>query len=182
MPDWPIPGTWDGTEGGVYSTSTALLGLNATAAAATGVFGTNNLGIFVPMRLARTVTVYKMAAGGGTTGTGNFDLGIYDRFGNRIVSFGAQAKTTTAQEYILNITDTQVGPGLFYMGMSVSSGTDTFVMLTPTGTSPVPLQKARLYGTLQAASAYTLPATVTYAARTTTTGVIPAIACYLRSY
>lgn len=177
MSDWPIPGTWDRTEGGFWSTATSLDGLN-TASFSTTAWPAANLAIFVPMRLARRVTVYKLVTGSGTTANGNYDVGIYDRFGKRIVSSGATAKTS-GTENVVDIADTLLGPGLYYLAMAADD-TDNYVLSTPAGTSPVPLQKARMYGTLEMASAYTLPDPATFAARTT--GLIPAIGAYMRPY
>jgi hypothetical protein len=179
MPDWPVPGTFDLTESGCYSTSIALMGLNQTAAASVA-WPTANMAIFVPMRIASPVMVYKMVVGAGATAAGNFDVGIYDRNGNRRVSSGSTAKGSSV-EHVLDVADTWLGPGLYYLAMS-ANGTNNYIMLTPTGTAPVPLQKARLYGTLEAASAFALPDPVTMVARTGTGGLIPAIAAYFRPY
>lgn len=162
MADFPFH-AMDLVGGGHYSTGTALLGLNDVQASSTG-WPAANLAIFIPMRLAVPATLYKLAIGAGATATGNFDVGVYDRFGNKIVSSGATAKGANT-DHILDVTDTRLGPGLYYLAMS-ADGTDNYLMITPSGTSPVPLQKARLYGTLEAATAYTLPSTVTMVART----------------
>jgi hypothetical protein len=116
------------------------------------------------MRVPVPVTVYKIISGAGLTGAGNFDVGIYDRNGNRLVSSGATAKGAST-EHVLDITDTRIGPGLYYLAMA-ADGTNNYTMITPSGTSPVPLQKTRLAGVLAAESSYVLPATVTYAACT----------------
>lgn len=163
--------------GGVYSTGTALVGLSGTPAASTA-WPAANQAIFVPMRLAVPVIVYKMAMGAGLTAAGNFDIGIYDATGKRLVHSGATAKLSTVEQ-VIDITDTRLGPGLYYLALA-ADGTNNYVMVTPSGSSPVPLQKARLWGTLQMATAYTLPDPATFAARDA--AVIPAIAAYLRPY
>lgn len=168
----------DLSEGGVISTLTSLVGVMGGTAPASTAWPAANTAIFVPMLVAQPLTVYKLAIGSGAVSAGNFDVGIYDRFGNLIVSSGATAKATSA-EIIADITDTRLGPGLYYMALAADD-TDNYFMITPSGTSPIPLQKARLCGTLQMASAYTLPNPATMVARTT--AVIPMIAAYTRGH
>jgi hypothetical protein len=144
----------------------------AAAAAASSAWPAANRALFVPFRVPVPVTVYKMAVGAGATAAGNFDVGIYDSIGNRLVSIGATAKGASV-EHILNITDTLLLPGLYYMGMA-ADGTNNYI-----GISLGQLAFAKLLGMRQMASAYTLPSTATYA--TMTTGYVPSISCYLRS-
>jgi hypothetical protein len=178
MPDFPTShGGLTLEAGGVYSTATGLSGVNVTASAS-AAWPSANLAIFVPWQLARRVTVYKLATGAGATAAGNFDIGIYDAGGNRIVSSGSTAKGSSV-EHVIDIADTKIGPGLYYLAMS-ANGTNNYVLLTPSGTSPVPLQKVRLYGVLNMATAFVLPATATFAAATN--GVVPNIAAFLRPY
>lgn len=152
-----------------------LVGMN-TGGGASAAWPSANLAIFIPIRLTAPVTVYKMAIGAGATAAGNFDVGIYDIGGNRLVSSGATAKGASV-EHILNVTDTRIGPGLYYLAMS-ADGTNNYILITPSGTSPVPLQKTRAYGVLAMATAYPLPATATLAAATV--APFPNIAAYLR--
>lgn len=163
--------------GNVLSTTGALNGLNQSFVASTA-WPSANLAIFVPIRVASPCTVYKLAIGAGTTAAGNFDVGLYDSAGNKLVSSGATAKGASV-EHILDVTDTRIGPGLYYLAMS-ADGTNNYMGITPTGSSPVPLQKARLYGTLEMATAYTLPTTAAMVARTVP--FIPTMAAYLRPY
>lgn len=147
------------------------MGLYHTAPASTA-WPASNRAIFVPVRLDRQVTVYKMVAGGGVTATGNYDVGIYDRFGNRLVSSGATAKPSSA-ETVFDVTDTPIGPGLYYLAMA-ADGTQNIICFAPS------IQVARAAGILQMATAYTLPDPATYAA--CAAAVVPAIAAYFRSY
>jgi hypothetical protein len=156
----------------------ALACLNGVAPTSTA-WPSANHAFYIPWRVPVPVTVYKMATGSGaTTGSNNFDVGIYDCFGNRLVSSGATAKGNSV-EHIIDVTDTRIGPGLYYLAMSADN-TGNYVMVTPAGTSPVPLQKVRLYGVLQQASAYTLPNPATFAASTQVT--IPSVSVWFRYY
>lgn len=133
-----------------------------------------NDALFVPFRVPTAVTVYQMACGTGTGTAGNFDLGIYDAGGNRLVSTGSTAKTTATSERIVNVTDTTLLPGLYYLAMA----TDGVTNYLQAG-SGLNLGFGKLLGMRKTASAFALPATVTYATITAT--YIPIIAAYFRS-
>lgn len=178
MADFPAPPFLYNEAAGVISTASALGGSLSNAAAASTAWPSANLAIFVPFRLRAPVVVCKLVTGAGATAAGNFDVGIFDAQGNKIVSSGATAKGASVEQ-ISDITDTQIGPGVYYLAMA-ADGTNNYEMVVPTGTSPVPLQKTRLYGVVQMATAYTLPATATFAAATN--APIPAIAAYLLPY
>lgn len=177
MSDWPNRGLLVPGEPGFVSTNSSLLGLNTTAIASTA-WPSANYAAFVPIRLSRPYTAYKMVVGAGATAAGNFDVGLYDRYGNRLVSSGATAKGAST-EHVLDITDTRIGPGLYYMALA-ADGTNNYVSITPSGTAPVPLQKTRAYGVLGMAAAYTLPDPATFAAAAF--AQVPAIAVLLRPY
>lgn len=136
-----------------------------------------NLAIYLPVRIQSPVTVYKITIGCSGTAGGNFDVGIYDRAGNRRVSSGSTARSASS-EVVCDIADTRLGPGLYYAALAADS-TDTYVMVTGAGTAPVPTQRARLVGALQESSAFALPATATFAA--CGYGVLPTMSLHLRS-
>lgn len=146
--------------------------LTGTAFAGNG-WPASSRALFVPFRLAFPATVYQMACGTGTGTTGNFDLGIYDSGGNKIVSTGSTAKTTASSERIVNITDTLLLPGLYYLAMA-TDGTTNYLSVVPGN-----LGFCKLLGMRQMASAFALPTTATYA--TMSTAYLPAISAYLRS-
>lgn len=113
-----------------------------------------------------------MVFGSGTTAGGNCDVGIYDHEGNRLVSSGATARGAS-NETICNITDTLLYPDIYYMAMA-HDGTSNIVGFAPG------VQRARLCGVLQMASAYVLPDPVTFAA--VTVSWVPSIAIYGAGY
>lgn len=177
MPEFPsVKGLTFG-HGSVLSTATALLGLGVLAAS-DAAWPSANLAIFIPVRVATPVTICKIIVGAGATATGNFDVGIYDAAGNRLVSSGATAKGTNT-EHVIDITDTTIGPGLYYIALSAST-TNNYVRYVPGGTTPVPESMARLSGSLEMATAHPLPSTATFAARAT--GYLPAVALIPRGY
>lgn len=134
-----------------------------------------NRAIFTPFRVPVPVTVYKLACATNTGTTGNFDLGIYDQAGNLIVSTGSTAKTTASSERVVDITDTLLLPGMYYLAM-VTDGTTNYVGYT-TGIPNLGIVKQ--FGVRQMNSAFALPSTATFA--TVASAVIPTVAAYLRS-
>lgn len=174
MADFPDVQALESIQGDILSVASLL----AAGSSGSTAWPSANLAIFVPVRLAVPRTVYKIIIGAGSVAGGNFDVGIYDSGGNRLVSSGATARSATT-EHVLDITDTVIGPGTFYLAMA-ADGTDAYRLFTPSGTSPVPLQKTRLIGVMGVATSYVLPATVTFAAATL--APYPQIIALLRPY
>lgn len=131
-----------------------------------------NRAIYIPFRIPCPMIAYQMVVGCGATASGNFDVGIYDYAGNRLVNSGAQSKVASA-EVICNITDTPLGPGSYWMAMSV----DSTAAIIAASTAGVSLSK--FLGVMTQDTAYTLPATATFA--TANTVVIPAMSVWLRA-
>lgn len=127
------------------------------------VWPSANLAIYVPLRIPSRVVVQALWFSSNTTGTGNVDMGLYDATGAAVISATAAAKTASASEQVFNVTDTTVGPGLYYIALASNSGTDTFYRWTLTA----PLALA--YGVLYETSAYPLPATATWTTSQTQT-------------
>lgn len=155
-----------------------LHGRGASSTAAAAAWPSANTAYFLPFFIHSPWIARKMACGCGTTGSNNVDMGIYNVDGVRLVSSGAVARVASSEVYG-DITDTLLMPGWYYMAL-VCNATANIVFATPSGTSPVPLQKARLSGVLQMASAYTLPATATFAALSS--AIIPAVSIYGAPY
>lgn len=175
MADWPT----DFTRGDFFVDSLSVWGeVGPNALDGAGLTSTAwpnaNDALFVPIAVPVPVTVYQMACGTGTGTTGNFDLGIYDVGGNLLVSTGSTAKTTANVERVVNVTDTVLLPGLYYLAMSVD---DTGAYQAPASIGNVGFVK--LLGMRLVSTAFALPSTVTLA--TVTSTVIPCISAYLRS-
>lgn len=130
-----------------------------------------NQAILVPFRVGRPVTICKLGVATGTTPAGNFDLGIYDEGGNRLVSSGAQAKQASALQ-VIDIADLLIGPGRYYLAMA-ADGTNNYFMTN------YPLTTPRMMGVQAASSAYPLPASITWGGVLAGT-LVPAVCAYLR--
>ena len=91
-----------------------------------------NRSVFFPFRLAVHRTAVKLFLVNGATINGNIDVGIYTSEFQRIVSAGstAQSGANAIQEF--DITDTDLSPGLYYLGFSGNSATGTVFTLLPT--------------------------------------------------
>jgi len=129
-----------------------------------------NRALFLPFRLPMPAMATRMCVGIGAT-TGNFDVGIYDRFGNRLVSSGSQTKPTASAEQIVDITDTYLQAGLYFMALAANSA-DTFARAAPTNVG-----MCKLIGMREMASAFALPATATFA--TVSSAYVPMVGVYL---
>lgn len=148
------------------------LGPGIKTGVATGVAWPGaNVALYVPFRVAYPVTVYKMCIGTGVTAGGNFDLGIYDEAGTKLVSTGATARSAQV-DHVVDVTDTTLRPGLYYLAQACD-GTNNFAMYN------LAARYCQMLGMRKQSTAYTLPATATFAT-VDTTGV-PLIAAYLRS-
>lgn len=132
-------------------------GFLASGSLSANTWPSANRALFVPFRVQSRITVTKAFWVNGGAVSGNVDIGIYSEGGARLVSSGsiAQANINLYQE--VDITDTQLGTGLFFMALAVDNGTAQFVRRT---TSTIFLTPSRVY---QMASAFVLPATATFA-------------------
>jgi hypothetical protein len=155
-----------------WSLGTAIRSLHHSTGFASGAWPTANKAVFVPFRLPRQYTAYKMMVGQGATAAGNFCCGIYDEWGNRLVTSGATAKAASA-EAVIDITDTEIGPGLYFMALS-ADGTNNYMQFSAANAG---CNKA--VGMREMTTAYVLPNPATFA--TITSVQVPQMGVYLRS-
>lgn len=120
-------------------------------------WGTANRAIYVPIRVPSRVMVRQLAVGQGSTSTGNIDIGLYDATGTRLASTGSQTKLSSVLQ-VHDVTDTIIGPGLYYLAVNNDTTTDTILSAT------VAAVVVAGFGILtQAVGAVTLPSTATWA-------------------
>ena len=116
-----------------------------------------NLAIYVPLRVVSRVVVKQLWLAATATGTGNADCGVYNSGGTRLVSAGSTARVAAVAEQVFDVTDTTIGPGLYYWALSCSNNTDQVKSLVPV--APLPAA----WGVLsEALGSVTLPATATW--------------------
>jgi hypothetical protein len=129
MPDFPLE-LVRVNQGRIFTSSPECLGDSHLVAAigaisAGNTWPTANRAIFLPFEIYQPYTVVKMSITNGATASGNFDIGIYDYKGNRRVSSGSTAQTGTATPQTVDITDTLLLPGLYYMALVFDNTTGT---------------------------------------------------------
>lgn len=189
MPDFPDAGghefpavMWPGhpdSLGQFY-----LPGSNTYGAAAVP---TQNRGFLIPFIVSKTVTIARMGVLNGATVNGNFDVGIYDSSFRLIVSAGATAQSGANNAQFVNIADTVLNPGFYYMAFSQSSATGTYQQMPTLDAAAGWLaainagQAAALMGVLVMAAAHPLPATFTAAAPSAAGDDVPPFVFLYRS-
>ncbi len=121
-------------------------------------FPTANLAILIPFQLPESTQVAQLFWHNGAAVSGNVDMGIYTADGRRLVSTGSTAQAGTSTHQAVDITDTILGPGLFYMAIALDNTTGT--LFSGALGSAV---GAKVLGMAQMASAFPLPTSVTFA-------------------
>lgn len=173
MPVSPILTPWSPESLGSAAPAIArTLGLVASAA-----WFSANLAFYYPFRLSSWATAYQLLFWVGATSSGNIDVGIYDSQLNRIVSAGSTAMSATVntvQE--INITDTVLPPGDYFIG-GVCSNTTGTVFLTSLADESI-LSAMPIY---EEANALPLPNPATPVVSTQSTPPIVAIGIQFRS-
>jgi hypothetical protein len=160
MSDWPaiilIPGplvvasTY--SAGGMGGAFGGTIGLGSS-----GAFIAANRAMYQPFRLTRSFLVQVLGILNGGTVSGNIDVGIYDVAGTRLVSSGSTPQAGTSAVQSFNVTDTWIGPGLFYHAVAMDNATGQLSRVGPTTNVNIAL------GLAQEASAFPLPANATFA-------------------
>lgn len=147
--------------------------VNPTSAA---VYPTADLAIYIPVRVKHSVVVRKMAVSNGSAVAGNVDLGIFDAAGTKRVSTGLTAQSGTTTEQVIDVTDTTLGPGLYYLAVTATSASAT--MYRDANAAPIPAANGVLTQQLGAGAA--LPATATWVVPQTL-AYVPLIAAMLEA-
>lgn len=114
-----------------------------------------NVGIAMPLTVHYPVTVYKLWYSTGTV-AGNVDMGIYDENYNLVVSSGATAMANPNSIQVLDIVDTNLSRGRYYLAISASSSTATFGRYNSSFIGYI-----RSQGVTRQTSAHPLPSTFT---------------------
>jgi len=120
-------------------------------------WGTQYRAIYVPIRVTAACVVLKLGYLSAATGTGDMDLGLYNSAGARLVSTGTITKDNSSAVVGVDITDTTISPGLYYLALNNASTTDTYCATALS--APIPCA----YGVLvEELASVTLPATASW--------------------
>ncbi len=94
-----------------------------------------NVGVFIPFTIPEPVTFTKMFWGNGSAVAGNIDVGLFDESGTRLVSIGTTAQATVSTIQVVDITDTTLARGRWYLGMTsdTSGATQKVLQAVPVG-------------------------------------------------
>jgi hypothetical protein len=130
--------------------------LGNVIAYAVGGYIASNRAVYRPLVLPSTQRLTSVAVHCTTTGSGTFDLGIYDAAGTtRLQSMGSTSLAAGVNTWTLTTPLLIPGGELFWLGMSCSTNTATFIR------QATPLVMLRPMGVTQEATAHPLPATAT---------------------
>ena len=94
---------------------TMLVGGGGGAASANWIAA--NVVIFIPFRVIEAITITKLFWSNGAAVAGNLDAGIYDTSSNLLVSTGTTAQAGTTNAQVVDVTDTTIGRGVYYMAL-----------------------------------------------------------------
>ena len=149
-----------------------LLLVRKTTFNSSSAWTTANRAIFIPFTVEQTVTAYQIAVENGATLNGNLDVGIYDLNGNRLVSSGTTAQAGVSVMQSIDITDTVLTPGYYFLAMSTDSTTATYIGSATVGGTG---EYLRSLGIQEQLTAFVLPNPATFANPAATTTVVPNI-------
>ena len=142
------------------SMGTGIIGLGGVTliSVTSAVYPTANLALFIPFVLTKPKTVLQLFSFTGGTKSGNIDMAIYSEDGTKLTSAANVAQGTINVLQVFDITDIQIGPGVFYLAVVLDNTTGTLRR----GILTVNIMGASL-GMAEMAAAYPLPATAVFA-------------------
>jgi hypothetical protein len=156
---------------GSFESLGAASGRILIGAANSQAFTTANRIFYVPFRLHSPALAVKMSYVVGATSSGNVDVGIYDWQKNRLVNSGSTAQGSTSTIQTLDITDTALTPGRYFMAIAGSSGTGTFLGRAANDELIFPVVSPYE----ETPGSFGLPTTAAFAPSTAATPLVPAM-------
>ena len=160
MSDWPIVQTYPLVT--IHPWSLEAIGTDLTAqakylsAAASAVYPTAGLGLFIPFTLTQNIVIRQLFAYIGGVASSGVCVAVYDSCWNRICTSGSTATGTINAIQAFDITDVSTGPGNYYIAISASTATQSFFSCAMAANI-----FPALTGMFQQAAAYPLPSTAT---------------------
>lgn len=109
-----------------------------------------NRAIAIPFVVYTPLIVVKMLIVNGSVASGNLDLGIYDDQQHLLVAKGSTAQAGTSAVQALDIADTTLQPGRYYMACAMDGTTGTVMSMA----NAIPL--CRAFGVLSQSTAFPL--------------------------
>lgn len=142
----------------VFSTYSKIgLGVNlaawAVAAPTSLAWQSANTALFFPIEIEESVTVVKLWWINGGVASGNVDIGIYDATTlARKVSIGSTAQGTISVIQEVDVADTVLAAGRYYIAIVLDNTTGTLLW-----TDPGTLSHGKALGVAQMGAAFVLP-------------------------
>jgi hypothetical protein len=138
----------------------------------TPVWPSANRAIFSPVWVPQATIVTQIAWRVGGASSGNVDAGIYDEHGVKILSTGSTACASTNTTQLVDVTDTLLAAGAYYLAMAVDNTTARFMR------SNLNTLYLKMLGVMSQDSAFPLPATAAMTA--SVDSYVPWITCTTR--
>ncbi len=130
--------------------------LRSASAVAATLWPTANKAFYFPVAV-RFPFVLKQWFIASSVTSGNFDIGLYSTGGTKLYSSGATAQSGATNLQVVTQTATLLNPGWYYLALAFDNGTAQLFASNP----GITILKAM--GAAVQTSAYTLPATATFA-------------------
>jgi hypothetical protein len=131
----------------------------STVAPASATFPDQNRAHYYPIIVPVTCVVRRLWWANGAVSSGNIDVGIYldagYKPGSRLVSTGSTAQGTAVQVQFVDVTDTTLAPGMYWLAINANNPSGTTTCFR--GTSSAAWNA--LMGFEEAVGSVTLPAT-----------------------
>lgn len=167
---------YPGPIGGIINSMSVCAGSWGAAPAGydaitSGNFPVANKAFFVNFTLPCPMTVYGLGWYNGDVVSGNVDVGIYDDQGNRVVSTGSTAQATAGDVQSVDVTDTLLGVGNYYLAIAASTTSATLFRVAMAQIAQEAL------GGREMTSAFPLPSTATFATPSST-GFFPVVMAF----
>jgi len=124
-----------------------------------------------PVRILSPTLITKLWIANGTTAAGNLDVGIYDARGTLVVSSGSTAQSGTSTMQVLDITDTRLGLGDYYVCAVMDGVTGTSLSIGWAGN----FTQGVFQGVVIMDSAFPLPAIATFLSADSTLSLFGAL-------
>jgi hypothetical protein len=130
--------------------------LNEISATANATWPVNNLALYLTFSLFDDITVIGLGHFQGIAASGNYDIGIYDKGGTRLVSLGSTAVGSTNTNKVVSVTPILLPKGFYLFGYSFSSTTNQVSRFNPAA------GLLAAWGQREESNAVPLPATATF--------------------
>lgn len=97
-----------------------------------------NVGVFVPFWIPESTTFTKVWWTNGSAVAGNIDCGIFAADGTLIVAAGSTGQLNTTNAQVVDITDTTLARGIYYMGITSDTSGATQKVLASSPAAGIP--------------------------------------------